>query len=276
MGLMTIVSVVIPTFNREVLIQRALHSVIKQQNVRTEIIVVDDGSTDNTERVIREKFKSVKYLKKNNAGVSSARNVGIKNANGNFIALLDSDDEWERSKLDIQLKYLTENHTLNLVHCNEKWIKSGFEIRQKKYHDRRPINLFERSLRRCLISPSSVLIRKELLETVGVFDETLPACEDYDLWLRILVREEIGYIEDQLITKYGGHTDQLSIQTRYLDLYRLQSLVKLIKSPRLSKVQKMQIEKEIEYKSKIVLAGARKHENSFVINQYNQILSNVL
>ena len=132
MGLMTIVSVVIPTFNREVLIQRALHSVIKQQNVRTEIIVVDDGSTDNTEQVIREKFKSVKYLKKNNAGVSSARNVGIKNANGNFIALLDSDDEWERSKLDIQLKYLTENHTLNLVHCNEKWIKSGFEIRQKK------------------------------------------------------------------------------------------------------------------------------------------------
>ena len=194
MGLMTIVSVVIPTFNREVLIQRALHSVIKQQNVRTEIIVVDDGSTDNTEQVIREKFKSVKYLKKNNAGVSSARNVGIKNANGNFIALLDSDDEWERSKLDIQLKYLTENHTLNLVHCNEKWIKSGFEIRQKKYHDRRPINLFERSLRRCLISPSSVLIRKELLETVGVFDETLPACEDYDLWLRILVREEIDIL----------------------------------------------------------------------------------
>ena len=127
-----------------------------------------------------------------------------------------------------------------------------------------------------MISPSSVLLRKELLETVGVFDETLPACEDYDLWLRILVREEIGYIEDQLITKYGGHTDQLSIQTRYLDLYRLQSLVKLIKSPRLSKVQKMQIEKEIEYKSKIVLAGARKHGNSFVINQYNQILSNVL
>ena len=276
MGLMTIVSVVIPTFNREVLIQRALHSVIKQQNVRTEIIVVDDGSTDNTEQVIREKFKSVKYLKKNNAGVSSARNIGIKNANGNFIALLDSDDEWERSKLEIQLKYLRENHTVNLVHCNEKWIKSGFEIRQKKYHDRRPINLFERSLRRCLISPSSVLLRKELLETVGVFDETLPACEDYDLWLRILVREEIGYIEDQLIIKYGGHTDQLSIQTRYLDLYRLQSLVKLIKSPRLSKAQKMQIEKEIEYKSKIILAGAKKHENYFVINQYNQILSNVL
>ena len=276
MGLMTIVSVVIPTFNREVLIQRALHSVIKQQNVRTEIIVVDDGSTDNTEQVIREKFKSVKYLKKNNAGVSSARNIGIKNANGNFIALLDSDDEWERSKLEIQLKYLRENHTVNFVHCNEKWIKSGFEIRQKKYHDRRPINLFERSLRRCLISPSSVLLRKELLETVGVFDETLPACEDYDLWLRILVREEIGYIEDQLITKYGGHTDQLSIQTRYLDLYRLQSLVKLIKSPRLSNTQKMQIEKEIEYKSKIILAGAKKHENYFVINQYNQILSNVL
>ena len=276
MGLMTIVSVVIPTFNREVLIQRALHSVIKQQNVRTEIIVVDDGSTDNTEQVIREKFKSVKYLKKNNAGVSSARNVGIKNANGNFIALLDSDDEWERSKLDIQLKYLTENHTLNLVHCNEKWIKSGFEIRQKKYHDRRPINLFERSLRRCLISPSSVLIRKERRETVGYFDETHPACAEYDHWLRNLDREEIGYIEDQLITKYGGHADQLSIQTRYLDLYRLQSLVKLIKSPRLSKMQKMQIEKEIEYKSKIVLAGAKKHENSFVINQYNQILSNVL
>ena len=273
---MTIVSVIIPTFNREALVQRALESVIKQQNVKTEIIVIDDGSIDNTEQVIRKKFKSVKYLKKNHTGVSSARNVGIYNASGNFIALLDSDDQWKKSKLDIQLKYLMENPTVNLVHCNEKWIKAGFEIGQKKYHNRRSNNLFERSLRRCLISPSSVLIRKELLSSVGGFDETLPACEDYDLWLRILIREEIGYIEEQLVIKHGGHADQLSKQTKYLDLYRLQSLVKLIKSPGLSKLQKIQIEKEINYKSKIVIAGAKKHGNSFVINQYNQIRSNVL
>ncbi len=273
---MTVVSVIIPTFNREALIQRALQSVIKQQNVNTEIIVVDDGSSDSTEQVIREKFKSVKYLKKNHNGVSSARNVGIKNASGSFIALLDSDDQWKKSKLEIQLKYLMKNPTINLVHCNEKWIKAGFEIGQKKYHSRKSNNLFERSLRRCLISPSSVLLRKELFAAVGVFDETLPACEDYDLWLRILIREEIGYIEDQLVTKYGGHADQLSKQTKYLDLYRLQSLVKLIKSPGLSKLQKKQIEKEINYKSKIVLAGAMKHKNSLVVNQYNQIRSNVL
>ena len=176
----------------------------------------------------------------------------------------------------MQLDYLEKNPKINLVHCNEKWIKAGIEIGQKKYHNRNSEDLFERSLRRCLISPSSVLLRKEIFKSVGIFDETLPACEDYDLWLRILINEKVGYIEEQLVTKHGGHTNQLSRQTRYLDLYRLKSLFKLIKSPGLSSLKKIQIQKEINYKSKIILSGARKHKNLYVLNQYNQIRSNVL
>lgn len=273
---MAIISVIIPTFNRATLIRRALYSVVQQRNVETEIIVIDDGSTDNTEQLIKEEFKCIRYIKQNNAGVSAARNVGINNAKGNFIALLDSDDQWEKLKLDMQLQYLMKNPAINLVHCNEKWIKEGIEIGQKKYHDKNSKNLFERSLRRCLISPSSVLIRKKLFKSVGSFDETLTACEDYDLWLRILIREEVGYIEERLVTKYGGHPDQLSRETRYLDLYRLESLVKLIRSPGLSQLQIVQIQKEINYKKKILFSGAKKHKNFFVVNKLNQIQSNVL
>lgn len=276
MNQMAIISVIIPTFNRAALIRRALLSVVQQRNAKTEIIVIDDGSTDNTEQLIKKEFKSVTYIKQNHCGVSSARNVGIKKAKGNFIALLDSDDQWEKTKLDLQLKYLMKNPTINLVHCNERWIKKGSEIMQKKYHDGNSENLFERSLRRCLISPSSVLIRKELFKSVGVFDEAFPACEDYDLWLRVLIREKVGYIEERLVTKYGGHTDQLSRQTKYLDLYRLKSLCKLIKSPQLSQLQIIQIQKEIDYKSKIVISGAKKHKNFLIANQYNRIRSNVL
>lgn len=269
------ISVIIPTFNRANMIRKALESVLMQKNVTTEIIVVDDGSTDNTDFLIKNQFKTVKYFKQEHRGVSAARNLGIMNATGTYVALLDSDDQWELCKLTKQLNFLIKNPNYNLVHCSEKWYRAGLEVRQKKYHDRGPKDLFKRSLRRCLISPSSVLIRKALFKHVGFFDETLPACEDYDLWLRILVREEIGYINETLVLKFGGHPDQLSKKIRYLDLFRLKSLLKLLETGFLSNTQLLQIREEINYKSRILLSGAEKHKNLGIIKQYYSLLKNV-
>ena len=172
---METISVIIPTFNREKMLYRALESVVNQKNVDTEIIVVDDGSSDKTEQMIKRNFHDIKYLKQDNRGVSAARNLGITNATGNFIALLDSDDEWKLSKLEKQIDFLQNNLKYNAVHCNEKWFNRGREIGQKKYHDRSSTGLFKRSLRRCLISPSSILVRKELFDKVletPLFDTT--------------------------------------------------------------------------------------------------------
>ena len=273
---METISVIIPTFNREKMLYRALESVVNQKNVDTEIIVVDDGSSDKTEQMIKRNFHEIKYLKQNNRGVSSARNLGIINATGNFIALLDSDDEWKISKLEKQLDFLQNNQKFNAVHCNEKWFNGGREIGQKKYHDRSSTGLFKRSLRRCLISPSSILVRKELFKRIGNFDESLPACEDYDFWLRVLVNEDIGHISEVLVFKFGGHSDQLSKKIKYLDLYRLKSLYKLLKQKSLSDSQMMLILKEINFKRQIIFTGAKKHNNHDVLDRLSRIQENVL
>ena len=228
------ISVVIPTFNRIRLVARAIDSVLKQSLNPYEIIVVDDGSDDGTSEMIQNKYKSIKLIQQQNNGVSAARNKGIEHAKGDWIGLLDSDDEWTEKKLENQADRLIKTPEYDFCHTNEIWIRNGVRVNQRKKHEKYGGYIFDKCLDICRISPSSVLFRKNILDHIGWFDSQLPVCEDYDLWLRITAEYRILFIDDPLIIKYGGHDDQLSHGVEGIEFFRIKSLENLLERSELS------------------------------------------
>jgi glycosyltransferase involved in cell wall biosynthesis len=183
---MNFFSVIIPVYNREQDILKALNSVINQTFGDYEIVVVDDGSTDGTAAVLncfKEKIEVIRH--RENLGVSAARNSAIKSASGQYIALLDSDDEWYPHKLAEDFRYLEQNNQVKIHQSNEEWVRNGKKVNPKFKHKKLAGNIFEKSLELCLISPSSVVMHNSLFDKYGLFDETMRVCEDYDLWLRL-------------------------------------------------------------------------------------------
>lgn len=216
-------SVIIPTFNRAGFLARAIESVLAQTATPSEIIVVDDGSTDTTKELLQN-YPQIIYIYKENGGVSSARNVGVKAAKYEYIAFLDSDDSWHKEKMQLQLEC-----DAVVSYTDEVWIREGKEIKiPKKFRKNSPATL-ESEIAFCNIAPSSVLIHKKVFDEVGLFDESLEVCEDYDLWLRILLKYNIELVDKKLIKKYAGHSDQLSFKHWGMDRFRVQSLEKLYK-----------------------------------------------
>ncbi|OGJ85033.1 MAG: hypothetical protein A2268_16065 [Candidatus Raymondbacteria bacterium RifOxyA12_full_50_37] len=229
-----LVSVIIPTYNRCKMVEQAVASILCQTYAAYECIVVDDGSTDSTASCLQERFGSrITVLQQENRGVSAARNVGIRAAQGRFIAFLDSDDEWKPEKLRNQVDFMAANPGLRICQTNEVWMRKGVRVNPRKDHCKKAGDIFAESLERCMITPSSVLCEKSLLEETGLFDENLPACEDYDLWLRVTCAYEIGLVPELLLVRNGGRPDQLSAQ-HSLDKYRIMALKKLLVSNRLS------------------------------------------
>ena len=228
------ISVVIPTYNRIALVERAIDSVLMQSIKPFDIIVVDDGSDDGTSEMIKKKYRSINLVQQQNSGVSAARNNGIKHAKGDWIALLDSDDEWTEKKLENQVNRLIKNPDYHFCHTNEIWIRNGVRVNQKKRHQKYGGYIFDKCLDICRISPSSTLFKKNILEHVGWFDTQLPVCEDYDLWLRITADYKILFVDELLIIKYGGHTDQLSQPVEGIELFRIKSLENLLANTELS------------------------------------------
>jgi glycosyltransferase involved in cell wall biosynthesis len=224
------VSVIIPTYNRRDYLKEAVESVLAQSGDTPEVIVVDDGSTDGTAAVLRSFGASLRHVAQPRSGVSSARNKGIRIAAGDWLAFLDSDDLWLPRKLAVQLDYIRENPSIRVCQTEETWIRNGKRINPKKFHKKPAGHCFPLLLDRCLVSPSAVMIHRDVFGEVGYFDESLPACEDYDLWLRIGCRYPIGLIEEPLIVKRGGHPDQLSATVESLDRYRIQAIVKVLRS----------------------------------------------
>ena len=264
------VSVIIPTFNRLSLISRAIDSVLKQTFKPFEIIVVDDGSSDNTSTFIKNNYKSVKLIKQKNLGVSKARNVGIKNSSGDWIALLDSDDEWKKNKLEVQIKSLTEYDYYSVCHTNEIWIRNGTRVNQKKRHQKYGGNIFDKCLDICRISPSSIIFQKNIINEVGWFDENLSICEDYDLWLRITANFKILFIDKPLIIKYGGHSDQLSKSVNGIEAYRIKSLENLLSNTRLIKDYKRLAIEMLITKLRIYKKGLLKRQKSNELLKVNR------
>ena len=259
------ISVIIPTFNRLDLLKRAIDSVLNQSIKPYDIIVVDDGSTDGTSEMIQHKYKSINLIQQKNSGVSAARNNGIKNAQGDWIALLDSDDEWKKNKLEEQVNNLTDNPKYEFCHTNEIWIRNGIRVNQKKRHKKYGGFIFDKCLDICRISPSSVLFNKNILNHVGWFDEKLPVCEDYDLWLRITADYEILFIDKPLIVKYGGHNDQLSQSVEAIERFRIKALQSLLENSDLSKNNRIHAIEMIIKKLNIYLKGLvkrKKHDEA--------------
>jgi glycosyltransferase involved in cell wall biosynthesis len=257
--MMTTVTVIIPTFNRAEKVARAISSVIGQTFADFEIIVVDDGSQDNTEHAVAQFGESLTYIAHtSNLGVSAARNTGIKKSSSPLIAFLDSDDYWLPEKLAAQVEFFNNHPEAVACQTAESWIRNGRRVNPKKKHLKPSGEIFEPSLKLCLVSPSAVMLKRTLLEEVGLFDEGFPACEDYDLWLRIACRYPIHLISEQLVVKEGGHQDQLSARHRGMDRFRINALVKLVKSGKLNKRQLEATLKELYLKCPVYGNGCLK------------------
>lgn len=273
-----VISVIIPVYNRKDKCLIAVDSVLKQSYKNFEIIVIDDGSSDDLGHIIKARYNHLSrgklvYDYQQNRGVSSARNKGIKKANGEYIAFLDSDDIWHKKKLEIQMNFLNQNPHLRIYHTNEKWVLHGRHHNQSKHHQKYGGWIFEKILTRCLISPSTIILHKNIFNRAGLFDETLPVCEDYDLWLRISLAFEIGFIDKILITKTGGHDDQLSRNITAIDRYRIFSLEKILKHELISQEQRNCVLNEMTKKVKIIHHGAVKRSNSDLLNWCKQIVN---
>ena len=281
------ISVVIPTYNRYEFLKRALESVYAQTYAVGEVIVIDDGSTDNTSQ-IKKDFPLINYIYQENAGVSAARNLGIKNAACEWIAFLDSDDTWHIDKLQLQVKLHKSRPELKMSYTDESWVRDAKVVKIPKKFRKFDGNIFQESLSHCIIAPSATLLHRDLITEVGSFDESLEVCEDYDLWLRIALDNEIGLVDMPLITKYAGHEDQLSFKHWGMDRFRVIALEKLLgeipgSSPSMTKVippcltkvvisnsTRNLIIKTLLKKYSLLLKGAIKYDKIADIKEYKE------
>lgn len=264
------IDVIIPTYNRSSVLKNAIDSVLGQSYTHFNLYIVDDGSSDETDLLLNQykDHSQVTILKQKNQGVSAARNLGIRNSKASWLCFLDSDDTWLPDKLKCQVDFLMKNSHLRFIHTEEIWVRNGVRVNPKIKHQKSHENLFLRSLDFCLISPSTVMIRRDLLNEHGLFNEDFVVCEDYDLWLKVLAREEVGFLPMPLTIKNGGHEDQLSTKFVAMDYWRIKSLLQLLKSTSHKEDVKEEIKKVLIKKSQILMKGYLKHDN---LKSYQEI-----
>lgn len=274
-----LISVIIPTYNRAQVILRAINSVVSQSFQDFELIIIDDGSNDETREVVDKFFyekglghQKYRYFFIKNHGVSYARNTGAKFARGEWLAFLDSDDEWLEDKLLKQVNIIKENSELKIVHGNEVWIRNGVRVNPMKKHQKFGGDIFTKCLPLCLMSPSTIIIKKDLFFYHKGFREDFPVCEDYDFWLKLTYNNPVGFVEDFIINKYGGHPDQLSRRFNSMDYYRIIALNEiLMKHPNMSRERKHFVVSEIKKKCSILLNGMYRHKNFVYFDKISKI-----
>lgn len=258
------ISVIVPTFNRAHTLIRALDSVAEQTYPAFELIVVDDGSNDLTKEIVEQWRQSgafgghLQYLKTDNRGVSSARNHGAQAANGEWLAFLDSDDEWLPRKLELQAPLMDK---YAIVHGEEIWIRNGVRVNAGNKYRKSGGRIFNRCVDVCCISPSSVAIHKDLFHKLDGFRRDFPVCEDYELWLRISARHNVGFVSEPVLNKFGGHEDQLSRMYKAMDFYRCRALVPFLESNCLTDHERTHVITTLKEKCEILIQGYLKHDN---------------
>lgn len=253
-----LITVIIPTYNRAHLLPRALDSVLQQSYQTLQIICVDDGSTDDTRNLLANYYPQVQYLSTPQRGVSYARNYGARAADAQWLAFLDSDDQWLPHKLQVQVDALTQHPDAVLCHSEEIWYRHGVRVNPMQKHKKRGGWIYEACLLRCMISPSSVLISKSIFNQLGGFNVEMPACEDYDLWLRLCARYPVLLCDEPLLIKYGGHADQLSKKYCAMDRFRVQALLRMQHSKHLTVQQRLATYHTVCEKLDILISGAEK------------------
>ena len=269
-----LVSVILPTYNRAWALKTAIDSVLFQNYSNIELIVIDDGSRDNTEELLKGYKNQIRVLTQENTGVSAARNRGIEKSRGEFIALLDSDDSWDKRKISCQMDFFMANPEALICQTQEVWIRNHKRVNPKIKHKKPSGMIFDQSLNLCLVSPSAVMMKREIFELKGYFNEKFLVCEDYDLWLRISSTIPVFLIDKPYTIKNGGHKDQLS-NLHSQDRFRIRSLKNLLDSNTLTKDQSLKAEKVFKKKCDIYGNGCikrgRQEEGEYYLNLGQQI-----
>ena len=265
------VSVIIPTYNRDWAIRRSLESVLTQTFQDFELLIIDDGSTDQTQSILQAfQDPRIKITRTENQGISNARNCGIQQAKGEWIAFLDSDDEWLPHKLQAQWEYHQKRPELKIIHGEEIWIRQEVRVNPKNKHAKSGGWIFQKCLSLCLISPSAVMIHREVFSQVGYFDPQMLVCEDYDLWLRITPFYQVGFIPEPIIKKYGGHPDQLSTRYKAMDYFRVMALYRVLKM-NIGQKNCYEAKEVLQKKANILLQGYRKRRNWAKYNEVKRM-----
>ncbi len=271
------ISVIIPSYNRYDYLGRAIHSVMRQTHPCAEIIIIDDGSTDDSKKLI-DTIKpgygiALRYYYQANKGPAAARNLGIRKARYPLLAFLDSDDHWYKKKLSLQFKAMEQNPSYSISHTRERWLRRGEHLNQKKIHIPQHGNIFSHCLQLCAVGMSTVMVKRALFETVGFFNESLPCCEDYDFWLRVSARYSFFLLDEALTVKEGGRDDQVSQQYRVgMDSFRIKALVDLLETVALSEEQFLATRDELQRKCSIYGKGCQKHNNIEELQKLNMIV----
>ncbi len=269
------VTVILPTWNRAKWLKKSVESVLSQTFQDFELIVVDDASTDSTEEVLESYSGKIKTIfLPENLGVSAARNTAIVQSDSNWIAFLDSDDFWHAEKLEKQIKQTKLFLDYKIHFTDEIWIRNGIRVNPKNKHMKKEGWIFKPSLALCLMAPSTVMLRRVLLERHGMFDEDLPVCEDYDLWLRLIAYNPVALLNEKLMTRHGGHSDQLSKKLWGIDRFRVQSLQKILSQENLRLEDRTAAIRMLRKKCEILIKGFRNRGNMKYIRIYQNIAQN--
>lgn len=205
------VSVIIPVYNAEKFIKKTIESVLNQTYKDYEIIIIDDGSTDNSKKILDEFKDKVRYFKQANSGVSSARNMAIKEAAGKYIALLDQDDIWYPEKLEKQISFIKENPNVGMVYGDCYYIDDKDKVIYRVFEDQKYYQgkIFENLVIDNFVPIPTVLIKKEVLDKTGLFLENYSYAEEYELFIRIAKDYDIGCI-NEVLAGYRVHDTNLS------------------------------------------------------------------
>ncbi|MFI5353947.1 MAG: glycosyltransferase, partial [Candidatus Binatales bacterium] len=206
-----------------------------------------------------------------NRGPAAARNRGVALARAEFVAFLDSDDLWMPDKLERQLAFMRRHPGCAIGQTQELWLRNGRRVNPGRRHRKRPGDIFVDSLRTCLISPSAVMMRRELFQAVGGFDERLAACEDYDLWLRLLIDNEVGLLDEALVIRRAGHPDQISASTPALDRFRIVALLKLMEVPALGASRREAVAEVLAEKCRIYAQGLERRNKFKEADHYRAL-----
>lgn len=258
------ISVIIPTYNRDFFLPKAIDSVLNQTHRNFELIVVDDGSTDSTAELVagyqQVDGRKIIYLRQENAGPAAARNRGIRAASYDLLAFLDSDDRFDRRKLELQMAAMLADRQCLISHTREIWYRRGRFLNQKRKHRKYSGYIFEHCLPLCAVGMSTVMVKRELFDMVGCFDEDFRCCEDYDFWLRVSMHHPFLLVDQPLTIKEGGRPDQVSVQfATGMDRYRIRALEKLCAGGELTLEQRSQVMHELTRKCRIYGNGCIKH-----------------